>query len=211
NASQGMSPQDVIQVNGGFGALTALTPGRHDLGFTYRSAYQTSSTSFSKNVIYPTETFRVLMPAGSGQLDSPQLTRQAPRNIGGKQFQLLSASNLPPGAKIELRFSSLPGVSPLADLSQPSSLPWLAGLLGLVVLALLAWYIRDRRRAPVPVTAADRQELQADRRELLIALARLDDRFDGGKISQADYQAQREVQKAELREVIAQLEGSGDG
>ena len=143
--SQGLSSEDVIQVGGGFGALVPLTPGRHDLGFSYRSAYQTSSTSFSKSVIYPTKGLRVLMPSGSGQIDSPQLARQPRQTIGGRQYELLAASDLQPGSKVELQFSSLPGISPLAELSQPSTLPWLAGVLGLAVLGLLAWYVRDRR------------------------------------------------------------------
>lgn len=207
-AGQGLSPDDIIQIGTGFGALTPLEPGRHDVGFTYRNAYQTSSTSFAKNVIYPTKTFRILMPVGGGQVDSPQLTRQPLQTIGGKQYELLAANDLPPGAKIDLRFSSLPGVSPLADLAQPASLPWLAGALGLAVLLLLAWYVRDRLRAAAPAAAGvDPNDLIVERRELLIALARLDDRFDEGKVSREDYQAQRDAYKAELREVIEQLEG----
>jgi hypothetical protein len=207
---QGMSPDEIIQINTGFGALTPVTPGRHDVGFSYRTAYQTSSLSFTKNVIYPTKGFRVLMPAGSGRVDSPQLTPQQTQTIGGKQYQLLAASDLPPGAKVELRFSGLPGVSPLADLEQPSTLPWLAGAMGVVVMGLLAWYVRDRLRTAAPVAAAeDRQDLVVERRQLLIALARLDDRFDEGKISREDYQAQRDAYKAELREVMEYLEAAG--
>ncbi len=203
---EGMGPEEIIQIGGGFGALVPISPGRHDLGFAYRSAYQTSSTSFTKSVIYPTKTLRVLMPASSAQVDSPQLSRQARQNIGGKQYDLLLASDLQPGTKVELRFSSLPGISPLAELAQPATLPWLAGVLGLAVLALLGWYLRDRLRAPALAPAVDRRELEIERRELLIALARLDDRFDAGKIRAEDYHAQRDAQKAELRAVMAQLE-----
>ncbi|HEY8693903.1 MAG TPA: hypothetical protein VIR57_14305, partial [Chloroflexota bacterium] len=128
--SEGLSPEEIIQIGSGFGALTPLSPGRHDLGFSFRSAYQTSSTSFTKNVIYPTKSLRVLAPVGAGQVDSPRLRRQAVQNIGGKQYQLLTASDLEPGSRIELRFSGLPGISPLSLLAQPSTLPWLAGVLG---------------------------------------------------------------------------------
>ncbi|HEX6511401.1 MAG TPA: hypothetical protein VF157_03820 [Chloroflexota bacterium] len=203
---EGLGPHDVIQVGGGFGALTPLTPGRHDLGFSYRDAYQTSSTSFAKSIIYPTKTIRVLMPAGSGQLDSPQLVRQPPQNIGGKQYQLWLAGDLQPGAKVELRFSSLPGINPLSELAQPSTLPWLAGFLGLIILLLMAWYVRDRLRTPAQVPAADPHQLAMERRELLISLARLDDRYEAGRISKEDYRAQRDVQKAELKAIIQQLE-----
>ena len=205
--SQGISPDDIIQIGTGFGALTPLTPGRHDLSFSFRNTYQTSSTSFTKNIIYSTKSFRVLLPAGAGQLDSPQLQRQAMQNIGGKQYQLLSAGDLQPGAKIELRFSGLPGINPLSELAQPSVLPWLAGVLGLVVLGLMGWYVRDRRRAPVPQAVVDRQSLEDQRRELLIGLARLDDRHDAGVVSDEDYRSQRDVQKAELRGLIQQIEG----
>src|SRR5262249_8947174 len=156
-----------------------------DLGFTFRSAYQSSSTSFTKNVIYPTKSFRVLIPSGAGQVDSPQLSRQARQSIGGKSYDLLLGADLQPGARVELRFSSLPGINPLTELAQPQTLPWLAGVRGVVVLALLAWYVRDRQRVPLPLP--DRRQLELDRRELLIALARLDDRFDEGRISTEDY------------------------
>lgn len=206
---QGMSSEDVIQISTGFGALVPLPPGRHDLGFTFRSAYQSSSMSFTKNVIYPTKGLRVLMPAGSAQVDSPQLTRQPPQNIGGKSYVLLAASDLQPGTKVELRFSSLPGINPLTELAQPGTLPWLAAALGLIVLALLAWYVRDRLRAPAPVAVPiDRRELELERRELLISLARLDDRYDAGRISNEDYVAQRDVQKAELRAIMERLQSA---
>jgi hypothetical protein len=203
---EGMGLQEIIQINGGFGALVPVAPGRHDLGFAYRSAYQRSSTSFSKTIIYPTKTLRVLVPAGKAQVDSPQLVRQPRQNVGGKQYDLLLGSDLAPGTKVELRFSSLPGVSPLSELAQPSTLPWLAGVLAVVTLGMLGWYVRDRLRRPVSAPALDRQQLEAQRRELLITLARLDDRFDEGKIAASDYQDQREVQKAELRAIMQQLE-----
>ncbi|HVA24420.1 MAG TPA: hypothetical protein VMW62_08505 [Chloroflexota bacterium] len=207
--SQGMSPDEVIQIATGFGAMTPLLPGPHDLGFSFRSAYQTSSTSFSKSVIYPTTSLRVLMPVDAGRIESPQLQRQAVQNIGGKQYQLLAASNLQPGSKIDLRFSGLPGINPFSQLAQPSTLPWLASVLGLIVLGLMGWYVRDRRRAPAAAAAPDHQGLESERRELLIALARLDDRHDAGAVSEQDYRAQRDEQKAELRAVIQRLEGSG--
>jgi hypothetical protein len=207
--SQGLSPDEVIQIGTGFGALAPLPPGRHDVSFSFHSQYQTSSTSFTKNVIYATKTFRVLLPVGQGQVDSPNLRRQALQNIGGKQYQLLSASDLAPGARIELRFSSLPGINPLTELAQPSTLPWLAGCLGVVVLGLMAWYLRDRRRSPAPALAADRQSLEAQRRDLLVTLARLDDRHDAGKVSDEDYHSQRDVHKAELRSLIQEIESLG--
>ncbi|MFI5267518.1 MAG: hypothetical protein ACHQ7M_09095 [Chloroflexota bacterium] len=207
--SEGMSPDEIIQIGTGFGALTPLSPGRHDLGFSFRSAYQTSSTSFTKNVIYPTKSLRVLVPVGAGQVESPQLQRQSVQNIGGKQYQLLSANDLRPGTKVDLRFSGLPGINPLSELAQPAALPWLAGVLGLIVLGLMGWYLRDRRRAPVPVVAGDRQVLETERRDLLVGLARLDDRHDAGSVSEDDYRTQRDEQKSELRAVIQQIESLG--
>lgn len=207
----GLTPDEIIQIGTGFGALAPLPPGRQDLSFSFRTAYQASSLTFTKSVIYPTGTVRVLMPSGSSRVESPQLNPQGTQTIGGRQFDLLAGSDLPAGSKVELRFTALPGISPLAFLSQPEALPWLAGLLALVVLGLLGWYMWDRRRKPaaVPAVLADRHALEVERRELLISLARLDDRYDEGKIAQEDYQAQRDVQKSELRELMLRLEGSG--
>ncbi len=210
NPGQGLLADEIIQISTGFGALAPLLPGRHDLGFSYRVAYQTSNVSFSKNVIYPTQSFRVLVAVGRGQIDSPQLVTQPLQTIGGRQFQLLMASDLPAGSKLDLRFSRLPGVSPLAVLSQPEALPWLALSLGAVVLALLGWYLRDRRKlalaAPDGSAGEIRRQLEMERRELLIVLARLDDRYDEGSISSDDYNVQREAGKSELHELIRRIE-----
>jgi hypothetical protein len=209
----GLTQDDVIQINTGFGAMIPVAPGSHDIGFTFRQAYQTSGQNFSINVLYPTKSFRVLMPADGGQVNSSQLQRLQDQSIGGKQYRLLSGSNLRPGQTVSLSFSGLPGVSPLAELSQPEALPWLAAVLGLAVLGLLGWYVRDRRRAAakakIPVEAIDRHDLEVQRRELLIALARLDDRHDAGQILEDDYQAQRDVRKAELRDLLQQIEALG--
>ena len=207
---EGLSQDDIIQINTGFGALTPLLPGQHELGFTYHVAYETGSLSFTRNVIYPTKSLRVLLPAGAASVSSPQLQPQPDQTSGGKPYHLLLGANLQPGARLDLSFSGLPGVSPLAGLSQPGTLPYLAGVLGLAVLALLAWYVRDRRRlvlaggpAPDPL---ERRELELQRRELLISLARLDDRYDAGGLSAEDYRSQRDVQKAELRELMQRIE-----
>jgi hypothetical protein len=209
-AGSGMTPDEIIQIGTGFGALAPLPPGRQDVSFSYRAAYQTSSLTFSKSVIYPTASVRVLMPVGGGRVDSPQLTRQGVQSIGGRQFDLLAASNMPAGSKVELRFSALPGVSPLAFLTQPEALPWLAAMLALVVLGLLGWYVWDRRHKPAepPVVAPDRHTLEVERRELLVALARLDDRYDEGKIDAEDYRTQRDAQKSELRDLMLRIEAS---
>ncbi|HEU0169424.1 MAG TPA: hypothetical protein VFS62_16730 [Chloroflexota bacterium] len=209
----GLTQDDVLQINTGFGAMIPIAPGSHDVGFTFRQAYQTSGSKFSLNVLYPTKSFRVLMPADGGQVSSPQLQRLQDQNIGGKQYRLLSATNLAPNTPISLSFSGLPGVSPLAELSQPEALPWLAAVLALVVLGLMFWYVRDRRRAAakakIPVEAIGRHELEIQRRDLLVALARLDDRHDAGQLAEEDYQSQRDVRKAELRDLIEQIEALG--
>jgi hypothetical protein len=104
----------------------------------------------------------------------------------------------------------LPGVSPLAFLTQPEALPWLAAMLALVVLGLLGWYVWDRRHKPAepPAVAPDWHTLEVERRELLVALARLDDRYDEGKIDAEDYRTQRDAQKSELRDLMLRIEAS---
>ena len=50
------------------------------------------------------------------------------------------------------------------------------------------------------------RELELEQRELLITLARLDDRFDAGTISAEDYRIQRESHKTELRDLMKEME-----
>ncbi len=215
-AGSGIAPDDIIQIDQGFGALTPLQPGRHDLGFSFRTAYQTSSITFTKRIVYPTKTVRVVAPTKL-DISSPQLSRQPVTTIGNSTYNVLVGTNLAVGSSLELTIGALPGISPLAFLSQPSTLIWVAVVLMAVVLGLLTWYVRDRtgkRRAAAAAAVATerpslRRELELEQRELLIALARLDDRFDAGGISADDYHAQRETHKTELKELMKELESLG--
>ncbi|MDE3074579.1 MAG: hypothetical protein KGJ86_04050 [Chloroflexota bacterium] len=211
----GILPEDIIQIQQGFGALTPLTPGRHDLGFTFRSPYQSASLTFSKSILYPTKEMRVLAPAGKVKVRSPQLKSEGMRTIGSQTYEVLTGAGFTAGSRVELTFSDLPGISPLAFLTQPGALQWLAAGLAAIILGLLGWYLYDRRRnkagtklglAQDDAWSDTRRQLELEQRDLLIAMARLDDRYEAGKITQEDYRLQREANKAELRELMRQLE-----
>lgn len=208
--ASGIDPRDIIQISTGFGVLTPLLPGQTNLDFSFRAPYTSSTLTFSKSIIYPTKALRVLAPMGALRIASPQLGAASTQKIGSQNYQVLTGTNLRAGSVVQLEMSSLPGISPLAFLSQPQALVGIAVVLALAVLLLLAWYVRDRVRSRRAASLSEssepaRRALELQQRELLIALARLDDRYEAGGISQQEYQAQRDVQKAELRDLMNAL------
>ena len=147
----------------------------------------------------------MLAPDSLSEMQVSPLEPKPRVDVGGVSYLVWEAEQVPPGQGVTLQFSRLPQPSlanrVVAHLT--GSELWLTFIpvalaLALVLLLLWAWF-----RAP----RAGRQGLTGDtvdqsrRQSLVQAIAVLDERFDGGQVTEEEYRPRRQ----ELIERLRQL------
>jgi hypothetical protein len=202
----GFSDQDVIQGIGGIQVTTPLPPGRHEFAMSFQLPY-TDSADLTLQLPYPTSTYSVYVPNTGLRLDGDALTAGGTSNLGGQSYALYSASNV---AKATLVSSRVSGLSGGQGGLGPTQLALIS--LGVILFVLgggvLIFGARSRPAA-APAAHAQPVDLEQERLELVVRLAALDERFAAGRVSKAEYQAERTRGKARLRQLLlAQRAGS---
>jgi hypothetical protein len=196
-----MQGGQLIFVAQGFALTTPVTPGIHEIRYSYLSPYQDGKMTFTHSFPYGADTFRVLLSQGLGRVSGTGLQEVEPLVFGDAAYWQLETHGLEVGARVTLEFTGL---------AQPSwwqrfrdALPggnltkWaLSGTFGLVLVALLAHVLIGRRpwlgAAPVILEGAGQHH------DIIEAMARLDDRFQRRELGMDEYLQQRR----ELRERI---------
>ncbi len=196
NPQFGILARSVTQSPGGFALSGPVLPGEHELAFSYEMAVQGDEVVLSRTLQYPVQQFSLFVPLDGVQVSSPQFVESGTRDLGGQTYRVLSAANLPRGTTLEIRVHSFPGLP--GALTERLGYLLLAGGL-LVVLGVLAYaWRRGAQAEPIAAVASADTALEARREELLASIAELDDRFEGGELSEADYRRAREVAKRRL-------------
>ncbi len=178
----------------------------------YTVPFNPPSYSFDLKLPYDTATLRILAADVGETIQASQLGAPTPFLApGGSRFIQLSGSDLKAGSTVSVTMTNLPATVAPAPGSATAPAPTAAPtnnnlqLVGGAVLAIAALaaiglllypVLRRRRAQPAAVEPST-----ADRRmELLQAMADLDDDFEAGKISEAEYKEERARLKAELLE-----------
>lgn len=189
----------VLRVDVGFGLTAPVPPGSHEIDYTYFSSYTDGKLTFAHSFPFGADTFRVFLMDGLGQVTGTGLQEMEPLAVGTIRYQQLEGSNLGDGVKVTLDFSDLP--EPSLWEQWQDSVPGGKLTIGAVpvafgVLALLA-YLLLRKRRPSRTTAQVLTEPE-EALSLTEALARLDDRFQQGELSEREYLQRRRALRDRL-------------
>lgn len=137
---------NIIQVNTGFASDLPVPPGTTDVSFTYELAYGALTEGgyalLSKNISYPTDLLRVLVPRGDFTAQSPQLADKGAVTVGTRAYRRFEGKDLQARTAVSLELRNLP-------LDQPalrSRNPWLQLAMGGLVLAAAALPLLYKRR-----------------------------------------------------------------
>ena len=214
----------VIPIDGGFIDTMPVYPGDTQRIYRYRIPAQGGKASFSTTLSMATQKVNVLVPdTGVGVSVSNLPTRTNP-TIQGERFLVFSGENLDVGTELQFSFDRLPTTQQRSDMS---ALPLLAGGTALVAVVGAAVLLRRRRSrlSSEPGAAgvareegdvawgplADEEDLEAERRELVEAIAHLDDAFEAGEIGSEEYGRLRAERKRRLVDVVRRQRSLADG
>ena len=211
---------EIITIGTGFALTAPVTPGSHQVAYTYRIPYQGSHLELVHSFPMGAETFRLLIDDAVGRLEGSGALAPMPAiNVEGRSHSVWGATELSPGTKLSLN---------IVDLARPPMLrrlgdaltdgPYLnigiPSVVGLVLASLLVYSMAFRRAgressvvsgpvaaaAAVSTDAAQRgQDHPIDERRALVEeIASLDNLFHRGEVPEDDYHQRRQELKDRL-------------
>ena len=191
----------------GFADTDAIAPGlgTAQILVSYDLPYDGKKLDMSLPMAYPVKSVNVLIPESGPKLTSPQLTSAGSRQTQGGNMLNYVGGNLAAGASLALQISGAANAAATGGTpSGSASMPWVliaSAALLLVAVGIVAFvWLRQQHE----VVEEEVEDPEAQREELVDALAELDDDFEAGRVAEADYRQQRAELKAELIELMRQ-------
>ncbi len=197
---------DIQLAQGGFVDTVIFRPGAKEVLFSYRIDVTSDSYSLPVTLHYPVDSLQLMVIGEDVDVICDQLLLGEPLvTEEGETIQFLG-SGLERDTTLDIRLSGL-------EDGGGGLFSW-QGIVILVAahaagLGALTYWRRRRKARRVAVTAGD--EGIAGREKLLEELARLDDAFERGDISEEDYSRERSQMKARLVEITGRGGTQGDG
>ncbi len=192
---------DFIQVDRGFALVASIPPGEHEISYTYQFPYIGARIRFDKSFNYGAGTFRAMAPFEVMGLSSDQLGEPSSVTIGEREWQLLEANGVAPGALISLQLDGLPEPSlwqrvksDLGAIRFEYVAPVALVMLMAGVVAFAFW---RRRKRQVPATVnglASEEAVAAQEGEVIRQMMQdLEDSYRDGGVAEGDYHRRRRV------------------
>lgn len=189
-----------VTTENGFVDTMVVMPGLKDMVFRYSLNYTSDSYSLPLTLHYPVGLFDLLVQGDNVTADSDQLIPGEPLVMDDTQVTHLMAQELEQGSTLDIRLSGLPLESqgiPLWPVITPFAL----------ALSLGVSYAVWKRNRSRPSALLEGNEQLSDEESLLQEIARLDDEYERGDISEEDYLQQRAQRKAQLKELMRSRRG----
>ena len=210
----------VLSVPTGFALTAPVTPGAHQVSYTYQVSYEGSQAQLTHSFPMGAEIFRVLVEDASGNLRAPDpLTSVLSTDVVEMSFEVWEAYELAPGTRMDMEIRDLPQPSLIRRVGdtltdEPYLKIGLPGAVGLIAAVVLVYSLAYRRPKSAPATAAavsvaddlanggsldtPQRGRGSQRSSIVEAIARLDDLFQRRGIVEGAYRRRRQELKATL-------------
>ena len=214
---------EIITIGNGFALTAPVLPGRHQVNYTYTFPYGGNAVAFNQRLLQGAAVYQVLVPERLAEIKVAPLESRPPLDIEDTAYRVWERRELPPRQGVRLELSNLPQPGPLTRLTQTAADPglWQTAIpvmLGLALAAVLVYGFFRGARPAAAVAAGDAAAAgvaagntatgndalsPARRQELALAVAALDENFEQGGMSAAEYQSRRAELLTQLRRAAA--------
>jgi hypothetical protein len=197
-------------VTGGFADTEAVAPGTGSTQIlvSYDLPYDGKKLDMNLTMPYRVKNVNVLVPEGGIQLTSGQLSSAGVRQTQGGNMLNYVGGNLEAGQNLAVQLSGTANVTSTGATSASSSsvspVLIVSAALLLVAAGVVAfvWLRQQRAASELAEEEGEVEDVEGRQEELLDSIAALDDDFEAGRMSEADYRSQRAALKAELTELM---------
>ncbi|MBI4295669.1 MAG: hypothetical protein HY667_00985 [Chloroflexi bacterium] len=201
---EGLMQCCVVNIENGIADSMAVMPGQKEVMLEYQVPYKSTGYQFTQKVNHPLDTYNFLVQGESVSVTASKLTKEQPVNFQGKLFNYFTGEDIAKGDLLVVDLAGLPKSSSVGLV-----IAWMGGALAVLAGGFFVAYQRRTRKAePVAVASAGPPEASSRKRQRLLSdIARLDDEFEAGLISQEVYKKQRAEKKAQLVELMRRSQG----
>lgn len=210
---QGVVGSDVVQTDGGMVDTGPVPPGTKELVVAYDLPHDSSDFVFSRPMAYDTKSVDVFVLDVGAKVTADQLRSVEPVQADTTRYLHLTGGPLKASDTLTMKLTGL-NKGGIQD-----TIVWVAVGAGIVIVGLAGSFFFLRRRgdlqqayatnvpgaASAPAEDSGRAALENERKQLLVELADLDDRFEAGEISEELYQTDRSAMKQKLTEITRRL------
>ena len=153
NVQSDLMGGEIIDVGTGFGMTAPITPGSHQIVFSYTFPYQGDQAKFSKGFLQDVEVFRVLVSSHIGNVLGSDMEIGEPTTIGEITYEVRETRDLQVGNDLDIHLSKLPQLSAWDrfshSITQGSGLTiGLPALLGASLVIILIYALSKRETQP---------------------------------------------------------------
>jgi mono/diheme cytochrome c family protein len=216
---------DFLETDEGLVATSPIIPGAEafEVAFVYVAPYSGKTLDLDRPLYYDTASVNGLVMDVGAKLESDALSYDGERAAQGQTFLQYTAQDLATGETLPIQLVDLDkiefastseaingasatssSVMPSSGLSQTTLLWITLGLGALAIVFVLAYpSLRPRLVGEAPASESD---LTQERQRLLLTLARLDQAYEAGDLTEAVYRRARARHKAELADVLRRLQ-----
>lgn len=191
----------------GFADTQAVRPGagNYQIVAQYILPYSDALT-FTQKIFYTTNNLSILLPDVGVTLSGGSFTDMGVRDIQGTKFRTYTSNGAKAGDVIKFDLKGKPTLNANAATASSTTDTTTAIIGGLALglaLSIVALYYWNTKNTNTPQLSTVRVKNISKRREELISeIADLDEGFENGEYSEAEYKTEREKLKVELRRVM---------
>ena len=198
NVRSNLPGGDIVSIGTGFALTSPVLPGDHNLEFSFKFPYSEDSISYRQSLPQGADVYQVLVAQRFSKVEVKPLRPIRSIEIDGSQFRAWEGRGFEPGQGTDLELSNLPqpGLGSRLQKSITDGTFWKTAIPGAVavILALLLLYGAFTPRRAISPEGANNDALNRDlaQREALVRdVAALDEEFQGGNLTEAEYHRQR--------------------
>jgi hypothetical protein len=175
-----------------------LLPGSNQIIYSYAIPCKADSYRLEWKVNYNINRYDLLVVNQDIRIQGAKLNQEQNLNLAGAVYQDFSSQNLVAGDTLTAEFSGLLG-------NKTANLAYLWLLLIPAAGLALYFILRKKKNIPVPQALTSDEietpgvtETSGERQQLLLEIARLDDKFEAGLIAEKEYHEQRSSLKSKI-------------
>jgi 5-hydroxyisourate hydrolase-like protein (transthyretin family) len=169
---------ELIRTDFGVAATTAIPPGLTRITYSYRVEGLAGTTDVSRTSLYPTDEVTIFA-APPLAIESNRLNHKGELSLGKITYQRWSSADpLAPGDELQVLATAKAGLA-------PGLLIGIVAGVALLILVVAIFLLRNRSFIP------QRSTNMPSRRDLLVAVAKLDRSHDSGEMPEDDWKRER--------------------
>ncbi len=182
----------------GFVDSMPFFPGGKEISYAYKIEYGPKVHTFAWKVNYPIAKYDLLVQGMDSVISSDWLTPDQPMDISGVLFNHVYGDDFTLGDTVVFEISGLP------EVDNQNIILWV--VLAVVALGFGFGFVLFRRNKKVQPVRVE-SNLEQQKQKLLVEIARLDDTFESGSMSQKAYKRMRAEKKAQLLSLMQRAKG----